>query len=87
MSATSSFTRATAAGHIFVISAIAASGSLRHLFLERPVRKRRVALQLRPLGAQLQDFGDDFVVVVGISVVASAVVGAPDFLAQVTAVE
>ena len=45
-----------------------------------------VAEQLGPLGAKLEDLGDDRVVVVGVAVVAAAVVRAPDLLAQVPAV-
>ncbi len=45
-----------------------------------------VAEQPGALGAQLQDLGDDRVVVVGVAVVAAAVVGAPDLLPQVAPV-
>ena len=57
-----------------------------HRVLQPPVGVGPVAEQLRPLGAQLQDLRDDRVVVVGVAVVAAAVEGAPDLLAQVAAV-
>ena len=58
---------------------------LRHGVFQAPVRVRGVAQQLRTFKAQLQDAGDERVVVVGISVVAAVDELAPHFLAQVAA--
>ena len=64
-----------------------ALGSLRHGVLEPPVRVRRVAEQLGALGAELEDLGDDRVVVVLVAVVAAVDEHAPRLLAQIAAVE
>jgi hypothetical protein len=57
-----------------------------HRVLEPPVGVSLEAEEFRPLGPQLEDLGDDRVVVLGVAVVAAAVVGAPDLLAQVAPV-
>ena len=58
---------------------------LRHRVLEAPVGVRREAEQPGALGAQLQDLGDDRVVVVRAAVVAAVDEHPPDLLAQVAA--
>ncbi len=56
---------------------------LRHRVLEPPVGVGLVAEQLRPLGAQGQDLGDDGVVVLRVAVVATVHEGTPGLLPQV----
>src|SRR5215831_753376 len=86
MSLTSSCSRATAAGHTFIIKFMAFSGVFAMLSATRQCACVGVAQQFRALRAQAQDFGDNFLVVVRIAVVAAAVVGAPNFLAQISPV-
>jgi len=56
-----------------------------HRVVEAPVGMGGEAEQLGALGAQFQDLGDDPVVVVAVAIVTAAIIGAPDFLAQVAA--
>ncbi len=60
-------------------------GGLGHGVVEPPVGVGRIAEQVRPAGAQLQDLGADGVVVVGVAVVASADPHAPARFAEVAA--
>ncbi len=63
-----------------------ALGRAGHAVLEAPLGVIVVAQQFNALVTQLQDFGDDGVVVVLVAIVAAIVIGAPDFLAQITLV-
>ena len=56
---------------------------LRHLILDPPVRVRRIPEERGALGTELEDLGDDPVVVVRVAVVTAAGEHAPDLLAQV----
>ena len=62
-----------------------ALGRLRHRVLEAPVGVRRVAEELRALGAELEDLGDDLLVVAGVVVVAAVDVALPHLLAEIVA--
>ena len=82
MSATSSCTRATAAGQTRIIRSIALAGRLGHRVLHPPVGVALEAEQLGAVGAQLHDLGDDRVGVVGIAIVAAVDERAPHLLAK-----
>ena len=83
IAATSSCTRATAAGQTRIISACALAGSLAIGVCHAPVSMRRIAQELGAFGAQLDDFADGFIGVVGIAVVAAIDELAPHLLAQI----